>query len=128
MPFHDVFHETNSLALDRIRNDQAGFAVAEWQIRQYSDEGINIIAITGSDDKAKGTEFVLKWLKRNYFFSRASDLQLITIDNHRQVVQPIMSCTQGCFPTGSLSEFTIARQGEDARRHTILFCRKRHTD
>src|SRR5690242_10762097 len=102
MPLDAILHIRNAMPLDRP-GDNTARSVRPGQLLVGALETGEIVAIFRDGHcKTEGPPFVHDWLEIQYILGISDALHSIEIDDHRQVLQLMVSGKKRGFPSGTL--------------------------
>src|SRR5437667_6063613 len=108
MPVELVLHETDALALDRVRYQHGRFPCLERHAVQCIVDLPVVMAVDLAHAPAEGTPFVGKGLKVQHFLDGSKALDLVVINQGNQVVEPMMWRKEHGLPDRPLAAFAVA--------------------
>ena len=140
VPFGDALHETDTLALGGIGDDQVGLPVLIVDGVESLDDILHRVTVHIDDIPSEGTPALTDRVDRHHILRVTTDLQVVTVDDGDEVVQFVLAASHGSLIDGTLTLFTVTHQhigvvGRDWCGRvvveigvTVHFLSDRHTD
>ncbi|GAF26010.1 streptogramin lyase [Moorella thermoacetica Y72] len=105
-----VFHEGHAFAFDGFRDDDRGFALDLPGPLQGVQDLAEVMAVDGHDFPAEGAELVGHRLRGHDLLHSPVDLQVVVVDDGRQVIQAIMGRGHGPFPHHAFLQLAVPQE------------------
>src|SRR5512146_1980328 len=107
MPLDPVFHEADALALHRVRNQHGGLAGRPGASVERVRERVMIVSVDLLDRPAERIELGVQGLQSKRLLDAREALQLVVVDNAKEVVELVMGREQRGLPVAALVPFAV---------------------
>ncbi len=104
-----------------------GFPGSKGTRAERVEEGSWVVPVHLTHRVAEGAQLVAQWLEGAHRLGLATDLQPVAIDDHHQVVQPMVRCGERGFPVRPFGQLSIAHENEGPIRAPGELCGDRRS-
>ena len=121
-----VLHERDALALDRLRDEDAGRLLRVLpQLSEGMPERGVVVAVARHDAAAERAQLRLEALEREDLLGRPVGLELVAVDDHEQATDALVRGRLERLPVLAFLELAVAGHDDDAPSATEVSLRPR---
>src|SRR5215472_3198895 len=114
-----AFHEVDAVAGDRVGDDDGRLLVDRLHFMKGVDDAPHVVAVDVDDVPTEGLVFHSERFERHHALRRSVDLDIVAIDDAREVVQTVLAREHRRFPMQACFVFRVRGQAVSAPRGAI---------